>query len=98
MSVAERGWLTREYLAALRRDVRFYVETGRLELRGGFTNAVAEDRRFRDVIKAKGYSILRAPAGKSNRLAVIQTPPQTGSQVANPGDEKFNNRLAAPSD
>jgi enterochelin esterase family protein len=57
LHVAEPGWLTREYLTAPRRDVRFYVEIGRFEQGGGFTNAVAETRRFRDVLKAKGYSI-----------------------------------------
>jgi enterochelin esterase family protein len=31
LPVAEPGWLTREYLAAPRRDVRFFVEIGRFE-------------------------------------------------------------------
>jgi enterochelin esterase family protein len=57
LPVAEPGWLTREYLTAPRRDVRFYVEKGRFEQGGGFTNPVAETRRFRDVLKAKGYSV-----------------------------------------
>jgi enterochelin esterase family protein len=57
LPVAEPGWLTREYLAAPRRDVRFYVEIGRFEQGGGFNNAVAETRRFRDVHQAKGYAV-----------------------------------------
>jgi enterochelin esterase family protein len=57
LPVAEPGWLTREYLTAPRRDVRFYIERGRFEQGGGFINAVAENRRFRDVLKAKGYSV-----------------------------------------
>jgi enterochelin esterase family protein len=57
LPVAEPGWLTREYLTAPRRDVRFYVEIGRFEQGGGFANAVAETQRFRDVLKAKGYSV-----------------------------------------
>jgi enterochelin esterase-like enzyme len=57
LPVAEPGWLTREYLAAPRRDVRFYLETGRFEQGGGFVGAMAEKHRFRDVLKAKGYSV-----------------------------------------
>jgi enterochelin esterase family protein len=53
----EPGWLTREYLTAPRRDVRFYIEIGRFEQGGGFVNGVAENRHFRDVLKAKGYSV-----------------------------------------
>jgi enterochelin esterase family protein len=37
--------------------VRFFVEIGSFEQGGGFANAVAENRRFRDVLKAKGYSV-----------------------------------------
>jgi enterochelin esterase family protein len=57
LPVAEPGWLTRAYLTAPRRDVRFYVEIGCFEQGGGFTNAVTENRRFRDILKAKGYSV-----------------------------------------
>ncbi len=57
LPVAEPGWLTREYLTAPRRDVRFYVEIGRFEQGGGFASGVQECRRFRDVLKAKGYTI-----------------------------------------
>jgi enterochelin esterase family protein len=57
LHVAEPGWLTHEYLTAPRRDVRFFVEIGRFEQGGGFTSDVAENRRFRDVLKAKGYSV-----------------------------------------
>jgi enterochelin esterase family protein len=57
LPVAEPGWLTREYLSAPRRDVRFYVEKGRFEQGGSFTNGVTETHRFRDVLKAKGYSV-----------------------------------------
>ena len=57
LTVAEPGWLTREYLTAPRREVRFCVEIGRFEQGGGFNSCVAETRRFRDVLKAKGYSV-----------------------------------------
>jgi enterochelin esterase family protein len=53
----EPGWLTREFLKAPRREVRFYIEIGRFEQGGGFVNGVAENRHFRDVLKAKGYSV-----------------------------------------
>jgi enterochelin esterase-like enzyme len=56
MPVAEPGWLTREFAAAPKRAVRFYLEIGRFE-DGGFTSGLAENRRFRDVLRAKGYSM-----------------------------------------
>jgi enterochelin esterase family protein len=54
---AEPGWLTREYVAAPRRAVRFYLEIGRFEEGGGFISGTGENRHFRDVLKAKGYSV-----------------------------------------
>jgi enterochelin esterase family protein len=53
---AEPGWLTRQFVATPRRDVRFYLEAGRFE-DTGFANLFAENRRFRDVLLAKGYSV-----------------------------------------
>lgn len=52
----EPGWLTREYAAAPRKAVRFYLEIGRFE-EDGFGTGCSEHRRFRDVLKAKGYSV-----------------------------------------
>ena len=52
----ETGWLTRQFVAAPRRAVRFYLEIGRFE-DGGFVSGLTENRRFRDVLKAKGYSV-----------------------------------------
>jgi len=57
MPVAEPGWLTREFVAAARRAVRSYPEIGRFEQGGGFTGDVAENRHFRHVLKAKGYTV-----------------------------------------
>ena len=53
----ESGWLTREFVVSPRRAVRFYVEIGRFE-DGGFVSGLRENRRFRDVLQAKGYSVL----------------------------------------
>ena len=55
-SAAEPGWLTREYVEAPRRPVRFYLEAGRFEDDFG-ASLLVENRRFRDVLKAKGYSV-----------------------------------------
>jgi len=52
----ETGWLTREYVSAPRRDVRFYLEVGLFE-QGAVNNMVLENRRFRDVLEAKGYAV-----------------------------------------
>ena len=53
----EPGWLTRQFVAAPRLPVRFYLAAGSFEnwhlpysLRG-------ENHRFRDVLQAKGYSV-----------------------------------------
>ena len=56
MPDGESGWLTREFVASPRRAVRFYLEIGRFE-DGGFASGLTENRRFRDVLKAKGYSV-----------------------------------------
>lgn len=50
----ETGWLTRQYATLPRRPVRFYVEVGLFE-QGAVNNMVLENRRFRDVLEAKGY-------------------------------------------
>lgn len=53
---AEPGWLTREYVKAPLRPVRFYVEAGCFE--SGFSDSLLiENRRFRDVLQAKGYQV-----------------------------------------
>jgi enterochelin esterase-like enzyme len=53
---AEPGWLARQFAAAPRHAVRFYLEAGRFE--DGFPlSTLAENRRFRDVLQAKGYPV-----------------------------------------
>jgi len=53
---AEPGWLTREYVKAPLRSVRFYLEAGCFEY--GFTySLLTENQRFRDVLQAKGYQV-----------------------------------------
>jgi enterochelin esterase family protein len=52
----ETDWLARQFVAAPRQDVRFYIEIGRFE-DGGFASPLAATRRFRDVLKAKGYTV-----------------------------------------
>jgi len=46
------GWLTKEFATSIRKPLRLYLETGTFEGEG-----VAENRRMRDVLIAKGYSI-----------------------------------------
>jgi enterochelin esterase family protein len=53
---ADTGWLTRKFVEAPRLPVRFYLEVGRLEM-SFFANQVAENRRLRDVLQAKGYDV-----------------------------------------
>lgn len=52
----EPGWLTRQYAATPHRPIRFYLQAGRFE--DSFPlSLLAENRRFRDVLQAKGYSV-----------------------------------------
>ena len=59
MPAMEPGWLTREFVAAPRREVRFHLLAGRFE-DSGFASLYAENRRFRDVLNAKGYEVYYA--------------------------------------
>jgi enterochelin esterase family protein len=52
----EPGSLTRQILAEPRRTVRFYLAAGRFENSPGFS-LLGENRRLRDVLQAKEYSI-----------------------------------------
>lgn len=52
----EPGWLTRKYVESTKLPVRFYLEAGLYE--DGFpASLLAENRRFRDVLQAKGYTV-----------------------------------------
>src|SRR5262245_32816998 len=52
----ESGWLTRQFVTTPCLHLRFYLEVGTLEA-GSVVNPVAEHRRLRDVLEAKGYSV-----------------------------------------
>lgn len=49
----DSGWLTRKFVTTPLLALRLYLEVGVLE--AGVTNPVAEHRRLRDVLDAKGY-------------------------------------------
>lgn len=53
---AEPAWLTRQYVDAPKRDVTFYLEAGRFE-DISHSGLLTENRRFRDVLRAKGYTV-----------------------------------------
>jgi enterochelin esterase family protein len=52
----EPGWLSRQYVTASQRALRFFLEEGRFEDGGGYAG-LSESRRFRDVLQAKGYTV-----------------------------------------
>lgn len=56
--VAENGtgWLARQFEAQRKLPVRFYMEAGLFEIDAPLT-ILAENRRLRDVLKAKGYEL-----------------------------------------
>jgi len=53
---AEPGWLTRQLVTSPKLDVRFYLAAGRFENFFPFS-LLGENRRFRDVLQAKGYQV-----------------------------------------
>jgi enterochelin esterase-like enzyme len=55
----ETGWLTDKFVAAPTQPVRFYLEVGRFEASFA-ASQLSENRRFRDVLKAKGYDVTYA--------------------------------------
>jgi enterochelin esterase family protein len=56
----EPNWLTREYAAAPAKSIRFYLEAGLFEndIRGTGGQILETNRHLRDVLRAKGYSVL----------------------------------------
>ena len=52
----ETGWLTRQFVAAPPVPVRFYLAAGRFEHYYP-RSLLAENRRLRDVLQAKGYAV-----------------------------------------
>ena len=51
-----QGWLTREFVRSKRLPIRFFLTAGTMET-GYPVNLLAEHRRFRDVLEAKGYAV-----------------------------------------
>ena len=51
----DSAWLTRRFVTGPLLRLRFYLEVGVLE--AGVTNPVAEHRRLKDVLEAKGYEV-----------------------------------------
>ena len=58
-NAAPYEWLTKQYAAAPRKDVRIFLDVGALETRGALGGAAPSildaNRRLRDVLVAKGY-------------------------------------------
>jgi enterochelin esterase family protein len=50
------GWLSREFAATPNLPIRFFLSAGRFE-NGYPVNLLAENRRFRDILLAKGYPV-----------------------------------------
>lgn len=55
----EPNWLVREYIAAPRESIRFYLEAGLFEndIRGTGGQILETNRHLRDVLRAKGYTV-----------------------------------------
>ena len=55
----EPNWLAREYIAAPTKSIRFYLEAGLFEndIRGTGGQILETNRHFRDVLRAKGYTV-----------------------------------------
>jgi enterochelin esterase family protein len=58
----EPGWVIRQYVEKEKQNIRFYIDIGTLEQdpavdNGGNSNVISLHRHFRDVLRAKGYSV-----------------------------------------
>jgi enterochelin esterase family protein len=53
---AEPGWLTRQLATSTKAPVRFYIAAGRFENFFPYS-LLGENRRLRDVLRAKSYSV-----------------------------------------
>jgi hypothetical protein len=97
LPVAEPGWLTREYLTAPRREVRFYVEIGRFEQGGGFSNAVTENRRFMMSSRPRvtPSNIPNSPVGTNTSAGAVPLP--TGFWPLRASEQAGNRFVAASS-
>jgi enterochelin esterase family protein len=51
------GWLIRQFVRTRKLPIRFYLEAGLFEA-GAPGNILSENRRMRDVLEAKGYSVV----------------------------------------
>ncbi len=53
----DSGWLTGQFASLPKLPLRFFIEVGKLE-QGLAINMVLENRRLRDTLLAKGYSVV----------------------------------------
>jgi enterochelin esterase-like enzyme len=55
---SEREWLTAELASRPRRDVKFYLDVGLMETRGGALSQIETNRRFVKALREKGYEVI----------------------------------------
>ena len=83
-------WLTGQYAAAPRRDVRFFLDVGALEIRGALRGAAPSirdaNRRLRDVLRSKGYTIAYTEVADGNHAPSFWTLRLPDGIVALAGD------------
>jgi enterochelin esterase family protein len=54
---AEAQWLTAEFRSRPRVNAKFYLDVGAMETKGGARSQLKTNRRFRDVLRRKGYHV-----------------------------------------
>ena len=69
----EPGWLSRQYAATPKLPIHFFLSAGRFE-NGYPVSLLAENRRFRDVLLAKSYSIRYSEYSSGHATLCWDTP------------------------
>jgi enterochelin esterase family protein len=67
----QNGWLIERFIEAPRKELEFYIAAGRFDT-SLWTDRLVNNRRFRDVLRAKGYRVRYAESNAGHDLLFFQ--------------------------
>jgi enterochelin esterase family protein len=68
---SEREWLTAELASRPRRDVKFYLDVGLMETKGGVLSQIETNRRIVEVLRQKGYDVVLPGVQRASRVPLL---------------------------